>query len=133
MYEDPRVTVSRVRLAAEAEHDAPLMVALNLHNPNDFTVSTTRLELRLLLDGLPVGRLDRDSSISLPMGTEIVTLPLVLYRSRSPAQLRTFRTGSHRFTIVGRATLATPLGKRKVRFAQEGALAFGPAGPSDPH
>lgn len=131
VYEDPRVTVSRVRVDAQAEASAPVVVALDVRNPNDYTLSTTRLELRLSLDDLPIGRLDHGSSVSLPKGTATVALPLVPDRATTPARLQAFRTGVHRFTIVGRATLATPLGKRKVRFAQEGELAFGsPASPA---
>ncbi|MEO7476771.1 MAG: LEA type 2 family protein [Gemmatimonadales bacterium] len=124
LYEDPRVTVSRVRVDA-AVAGAPVVVALDVRNPNDYALAATRLELRLSLDDLPIGRLDRDSSVSLPTGSAIVALPLVPERGTTPARLEGFRTGIHRFTIQGRATLSTPVGKRKVRFAQEGELAFG--------
>jgi LEA14-like dessication related protein len=131
VYEDPGVTMSRVRVDAEAKGNPPVVVALNVRNPNDYVLSTTRFELRLSLDDLPIGRLDRDSLVSVPKGTATVALPLVPDRGTTPAQLQAFRTGVHRFTIEGRATFATPLGKRKVRFAQAGELAFGaPAWPA---
>jgi LEA14-like dessication related protein len=137
VYNDPSVTVSRVRVDAETEGTLPVVVALDVVNPNDYALSTTRLELRLLLDDLPIGQLDHDSSVALPKGTATVALPLVPDEGTPPARLQAFRSGVHRFTVRGRATFATPFGKQKVRFAQEGDLVFGspalPASaPADP-
>jgi LEA14-like dessication related protein len=128
IYEDPGVTVSRVRVAADGGGPSPVMVALDLRNPNDFAVSTTRVELLLVLDGLAIGRLDQDSSVALPKGTATVALPLTPDRATTPARLRVFGSGIHRFSVRGRATFSTPVGKRKVRFTQTGEMAFGPAG-----
>ena len=130
VYEDPGVTVSRVRVDTDGRGPSPVVVALDLRNPNDFTVSTTRVELWLVLDGLTVGWLDRDSSVSLPKGTATVALPLTPNRATTPARLQAFVSGIHRFTIEGRATFSTPVGKRKVRFTQTGELAFGTPEPS---
>ena len=126
IYEDPRVTVARVRVDADAHGTPPVVVALDVRNPNDFSVSSTRMELQLVLDDLPIGRLDRDSSVSMPKGTATMALPLIPNRATTPARLQAFNSGVHRFVIEGRATFATPVGKRKVRFAQAGELVFGP-------
>lgn len=126
LYEDPQVSVARVRVDADARGTPPVVVALDLLNPNDFPVSTTRLEMRLRLDDQPIGELDRDSSVAIPKGTATVAMPLVPDRATTPARLRAFNSGIHRFAIEGRATFFTPIGKRKVRFAQEGELVFGP-------
>jgi hypothetical protein len=123
--------MSRVRVDAEAEGNPPVVVALDVRNPNDFALSTTRFELRLSLDGLAIGWLDRDSSMVVPKGTATVALSLVPDGATTPARLQAFRSGVHRFAIVGQATFVTPIGKRKVRFAEEGELAFGaPASPA---
>ena len=79
-----------------------------------------------VLDGLAIGRLDRDSSVALPKGTATVALPLVPNRATTPARLQAFGSGIHRFAVQGRATFSTPIGKRKVRFAQTGEMVFGP-------
>jgi hypothetical protein len=130
VYDDPTVTVSRVRVNAEAVGTPPVLVALDVNNPNDYELSTTRVELRLSLDSLPIGRVDRDSSVSLPKGVATVAFPVVPDRATTRARLERFRTGMHRFLIEGRATLATPFGTRDVHFAQEGDLAFGPPSPA---
>jgi LEA14-like dessication related protein len=131
IYDDPRVTVSRVRVAVQGRGTAPVEVALDVNNPNNYPLSTTRVELRLSIDDVPIGRVERDSSVELPMGSATLDLPLVPDGSTTPAQLQALSSGVHRFTIQGLATLATPLGKREVPFAQEGELAFGmPASPA---
>jgi LEA14-like dessication related protein len=126
VYEDPGVTMSRVRVNAKGQDASPVVVMLDLRNPNDLTLSTTRVELWLVLDGLTVGWLDREGSMSLPKGTATVALPLILSPATTPARLQTFGSGVHQFTIEGRATFATPIGKRMVKFAQTGEMAFGP-------
>lgn len=125
IYEDPRVTVARVRLDVDPASARPVLVALNLRNPNDYVVSTTRVELRLALDDLPIGRLAQDSSLAVPKGTATIALPLVPDRSATRARLQALNSGVHRFAIEGQATFTTPVGKRRVRFAQTGELAFG--------
>ena len=125
VYQDPSVAVARVRVDSEAQGTPPVLVALAVTNPNDYALSTSRLELRLSLDDQPIGAIDRDSSVPLPKGIALVALPLVPDRTTTSARLQGFRSGTHRFTIEGRATLVTPVGKRKVRFAEEGEMAFG--------
>jgi LEA14-like dessication related protein len=137
VYQDPQVTVDRVRLDAYAGGDSPVVVALALHNPNDFAVSATRLEFRLVLDDLPIGGLDRKGSLSVPKGVAKVAVPIQPDQGTTPGRLRAFYSGVHRFAIQGRATFTTPIGKRKVSFAQQGEMAFGPplsppSAPPDP-
>jgi LEA14-like dessication related protein len=132
VYDDPQVSVSRVRLAAEAMEGSLVLVALAVRNPNDYPVFTTRVELRLRLDGLTVGKLARDSSISFPeLKTSTFAVALDSSSGVGPARLRTFGPGKHRFAVDGRTTFKTPFGPRKVRFAQEGEMTFGsPASPA---
>jgi LEA14-like dessication related protein len=132
LYDDPQVSVSRVRLSAESSEGAPVLVALNVRNPNDYPISTARFELRLRLDGLTVGRLARDSAVSFPrLATSTFAVALDPSTGVGPARLRTLGEGKHRFAVDGRTTFTTPFGKRKVRFAQEGEMIFGsPASPA---
>jgi LEA14-like dessication related protein len=132
IYDDPEVSVSRVRLSAESSALNPVLVALDVRNPNDYPVSTTRVELRLRLDGLTIGKLARDSSISFPqLRTSTFAVALDPSSGVDPARLRTIGPGKHRFAVDGRTTFTTPFGPRKVRFAQEGEMSFGsPASPA---
>jgi LEA14-like dessication related protein len=129
IYEDPVVTVSRVTLELSAPRPAsasPVTVALAVHNRNDFPLSTTRMEVSLHLDGVPIGRLRQDSAMAVAMeAVSTVDMPLRLEKQATPARLRTLDSGSHRFAIDGRATFSTPIGTRKVRFAEQGEMIFG--------
>jgi hypothetical protein len=127
VYEDPEVTVSRVRVGSDSLSATPVLVALDLQNPNDYPVSTIRVQLSLQLDNLPVGELSQDSTVVLPQeATSTVALPLVLASGVPAGRLIAMGAGIHRFTVMGRAEFTTPFGTRRVRFAQEGDLRFGP-------
>jgi len=128
IYEDPIVTVARVTLELRetSPSASPVVVALALHNRNDYPVSTTRMEVSLRLDGVPIGRLRQDSTHSLPTDSvSTVAMPLALEKRATASHLRTLDGGSHRFLVRGRATFQTPIGTRKVRFAEEGEMIFG--------
>jgi LEA14-like dessication related protein len=137
LYEDPEVTVSRVRLGSDSLSAAPVLVALDLQNRNDYPISTVHLQLSLALDDLPVGELSQDSTVVVPKtATSTVALPLVLGAGVPATRLTRIRNGTHKFTVMGRAEFTTPVGTRRVRFAQEGDLRFGPpptSVPTDPN
>jgi hypothetical protein len=127
LYEDPEVTVSRVRVGIDSLSGAPVLIALDLQNRNDYPLSAVHVQLSLELDDQPIGELNRDSTVVLPKGaTSTVALPLVLAGGVPAGRLRKFGAGTHRFMVMGQADFTTPIGKRNVRFAQEGDLKFGP-------
>jgi LEA14-like dessication related protein len=128
LYEDPVVTVSQItfQFARSDRTPAPVIVALALQNTNDYPLEAEQVELSLRLDGIPIGQLNRDSTV--PVATDTVStvaLPLPVDRSTTAEHLRSIGSGTHTFAVRGRATFQTPIGKRDVRFAQEGALVFG--------
>jgi LEA14-like dessication related protein len=127
LYEDPVVTVSQITLAlGSGPVRPPVIVALALQNTNDYPLSTERVELSLRLDGMPIGQLNRDSAVSVPTDSmSTVALPVALVRQATPERLRSLSSGTHTFPVWGRATFRTPIGSRKVRFAQEGSMRFG--------
>jgi LEA14-like dessication related protein len=128
LYEDPVVTVARITLQVgqAAPTPAPVIVALDLDNANDYPLSTERVELSLRLDGIPIGQLKHDSTMEVATDTvSTLALPLALGRQATGERLRALGSGTHTFAVRGRATFRTPIGIRKVRFAQEGSLVFG--------
>jgi LEA14-like dessication related protein len=129
IYEDPVVTVSHVTLQLRepgSSTASPVMVALAVHNRNDYPLSTTRMELSLRLDGIPIGRLKQDNRVPVATDTiSTVALPLKLEKQATPSHLRTLDSGRHVFLVSGRATFDTPIGTRKVHFAEEGEMIFG--------
>lgn len=128
LYEDPVVTVSRITLEMGHAEPAPspVVVALALENVNDYPVSAEQVELSLRLDGIPIGQLRRDSVLAVATDSvSTLALPLVLARQATAERLRALGSGMHTFAVRGRATFRTPIGTRRVRFAQEGSLVFG--------
>jgi LEA14-like dessication related protein len=128
LYEDPVVTVAGIRLnlgAPRQSGSSPVIVALAVKNSNDYPLSTEQVELSLRLDGVPIGSLKRDSTVQVPTDTvSTVALTLALEEHATPEHLRAFGSGTHNFAVRGRATFRTPIGMRKVRFAQEGDMVF---------
>ena len=103
-----------------------MVVALNVHNRNDYPLSTTQVEVSLSLNGIPIGRSSQKRTLPVPMeAVSTVALPLALEKRATPSHLRTLDTGKHRFAVRGRATFQTPIGARRVRFAEEGEMIFG--------
>jgi len=128
VYDDPGLEVSRVRLDHDAIGAAPVVVGLAVWNPNDYDLSTARLELQLRLDDVTVGHFSRDSIIPVPQaGLADFALPLTVPTGPIRERIRRLSSGTHRFAVVGRATFSTPFGRRNVRFAHAGDLAFGGA------
>jgi LEA14-like dessication related protein len=126
VYDDPGLEVSRVRLDHDAVGTAPVVVGLAVWNPNDYELSTARLELQLRLDDVTVGHFSRDSIIPVPQtGLADFALPLTVPAGPIRERIRTLSVGTHRFAVVGRAIFSTPFGRRNVRFAHAGDLAFG--------
>jgi LEA14-like dessication related protein len=127
VYDDPGLAVSRVRVNHDAGAD-PVVVGLAVWNPNDYDVTTSRLELELKLDDMSVGRFSGDSVVAVPTaGLADVALPLKVRGESVRQRIRGLRSGTHRFAVEGRATFSTPFGPRKVRFSHAGDLAFGGA------
>ena len=128
VYDDPGLEVSRVRLDHDAAGTEPVVLSLAVWNPNDYDVSTARLELQLQLDNVTVGHFKRDSIIPVPQtALADLALPLTVPSGRMRERIRQLASGTHRFAVEGRATFSTPFGRRNVRFAHAGDLAFGGA------
>jgi LEA14-like dessication related protein len=126
VYDDPGLEVSRVRLDHDAEGSQPVVLSLAVWNPNDYELSTARLELQLQLDNVTVGHFKRDSIVPVPQtGLADLALPLTVASGAMRERIKTMAKGTHRFTVEGRATFSTPFGRRNVRFAHAGDVAFG--------
>ena len=126
LYADPVVTVSRVTLEVKEAKRLGTVVALVVDNRNTYAISAERVELSLRLDDVPVGRVDRDSSVPVAMAAvSTVALALPLQKQTRAERLAALGSGTHTFAVQGRATFRTPFGMRAVRFAQEGSMIFG--------
>ena len=82
VYEDPGVRVSRVRMGTDSLSLAPVLIALDVQNPNDYPVSTVHVQLSLELDDERIGELNRDSAVVLPSDTHFHRCPAISRRGR---------------------------------------------------
>ncbi|MFL5546987.1 MAG: LEA type 2 family protein [Gemmatimonadales bacterium] len=135
LYEDPVVTVSQITLElGSGPARSPVTVDLAMQNTNDYPLSAERLELSLRLDGMAVGETQRDSTVPMAMDTVLtIALPISLGQKATPERLRKLGFGTHTFAVRGQAIFQTPIGKRKVPFAQEGSMIFGARSGSNPY
>src|SRR5262245_4932036 len=125
VYEDPGFEVQRVRLQADQVTDSSVVVGLLLWNPNDYELSTVRFDLKLRLDDATVGQFVRDSFIPMDkIETTKLALPFTP-TSKAAEKLARYTKGTHKFLVEGRATFETPFGKRTLRVAHGGEIAFG--------
>jgi LEA14-like dessication related protein len=129
LYEEPVVTVSRVTIELKESRrtgTSPVVVALAVDNRNTYALSAERVQLALRLDGVPLGRVDRDSTVPVAMATvATVALTLPVEKQTTQERLTALGSGTHTFAVEGTATFRTPFGTREVRFEQEGAMTFG--------
>jgi hypothetical protein len=129
IYEDPVVSVYRVTLELREPRSlgaSPVTVALAVENRNDYPLSTERVELSLRMDGVPIGRVAHASPVPVATDTiSTVAMPLRLESRTTPGQLQALGSGIHLFAVRGKATFRTPIGRREVRFAEEGSMVFG--------
>jgi len=128
VYDDPGFEVSRVRLQSTETSAPPVVLGLAVLNPNDYDLTTARLELQLRLDHTPIGQFYRDSVFAVPKyGIADLTLPLTPMPAITPERLRTLSRGIRHFEVEGVATFSTPFGPHEVRFAHAGEMVFGGA------
>jgi LEA14-like dessication related protein len=115
-----------VTLEKKGAGKSPVLVALRVDNRNTYALSAERVVLSLRLDGVPVGRVERDSTVSLATATvSTVALSLPLQKQATAQRLAALGSGTHTFAVQGRATFRTPFGTREVPFRQEGSMIFG--------
>ena len=105
---------------------SPVVVALAVKNANDYPISAEHVELSLHLDGVPVGQVRRDSTVSMAIDTvSTVAVPLLFNKQTASRSQQLTSSGMHSFAVKGQAIFHTPIGPRTVRFAQEGSMVFG--------
>ena len=97
------MTVSRVRIDAQAEGAVPVVVALDMQNPNDYTLSTTRVELELVAGrACRSGGSTRTAAWSVPRGyRHRRAAARVPDANTTPARLQAFGRGCTGSAIAG--------------------------------
>ena len=134
IYEDPVVTVSQITLElGSGPARSPVTVALAMQNTNDYPLSSERVELSLRLDGMAVGETQRDSTVPMAMDTvSTIALPISLGQAGHTGAVAQSGPRNPYLCRARPGHFQTPIGKRKVPFAQEGSMMFGARSDSSP-
>lgn len=121
LYEEPTVALDDVLLdSGPAATALPPYVILAVKNRNDFELSLRRIELVLQIDGRDVGSIDVDTVVTLrPITVHPVRVKVPPADAEAAGRVADVRQGTHRYGVVGRARLDTPIGERRVGFAHE--------------
>lgn len=121
LYEEPTVGLDEVLIdTSSAESALPPYVILAVKNRNDYELSLRNVELVLRVDGRDVGSVAVDTVVTLgPIATRAVRLKVPPNDAEARTRIAGTRSGSHRYGIVGRARLDTPIGERRIGFREE--------------
>ena len=125
MYEEPTIEITSVRVSDAGAAEYPVRIALQVSNGNDFDVSLEKVQLRLELNELEV--VDRElSTAALFPARDRHTVEIgVAWRDVGPGlRPEGLAAGDHRYSVDGQASLRTPIGTRRIRFARAGTERF---------
>lgn len=130
LYSDPTFALSGVSTRFRGAPADTLQLVFTGCNLNDFNVEGLTVEGRLLVDGDPVGSLWSARPFTLKMRDSAdVVVPLEIPRADEP---RVHSKGddllSADYELNGRVEVNTPIGIRRVRLRQVGAVRFDSAG-----
>ena len=121
-FEEPVIQLNEVRITGIGLSGGTLDLALDVFNPNDYRLRSTRLELGIDLEGTHFGDALMETGVELPSQQHVlVTVPVRFEWAGVGAGARGLLMGQAiRFLLTGTATLDTPLGDRRVRVRGSG-------------
>jgi hypothetical protein len=121
LYEEPTVGLDDVLIDTSAGDAAlPPYVILAVKNRNDFELSLRHIELLLQIDGNDIGTVRVDTIVTLaPLAIRPVRVKVAPTDGTARGRISALRAGIHRYAVVGRARLETPIGERRIGFRHE--------------
>jgi LEA14-like dessication related protein len=123
-FEEPTVALQEIRVTGIGLSGGTLDLALDVFNPNDFTLRSTRLSVGIDLEAVHFGDALLEKAVELPAGQHtLVTLPVVFEWAGLGAGARGLLTHQAiRYGLTGTVGLDTPLGARDVRLHGAGEV-----------
>ena len=116
-FQEPDITLKEIRVTGLGLTGGTLDLALDVFNPNDYRLRSTRLELGIDLEQVHFGDALLETPLELPSQQHsLVTVPVRFEWAGLGAGARGLLTRQAiHFGLTGVATLGTPLGDRRVR------------------
>jgi LEA14-like dessication related protein len=116
-FAEPSITLQEVRVTGIGLTGGTLDLALDVFNPNDYRLRTTRLELGIDLEQVHFGDALVEAPVELPSQQHsLVTVPVRFEWAGLGAGARALLTRQGvRYGLTGVVTLGTPVGDRRVQ------------------
>jgi LEA14-like dessication related protein len=116
-FAEPDITLQEIQVTGLGLTGGTLNLALDVFNPNDYRLSTTRLELGIDLEQVHFGDALLETPVELPSQQHsLVTVPVRFEWAGVGAGARALLTRQAvHFGLTGVATIGTPIGDRRVQ------------------
>ena len=116
-FQEPDIKLQEIQVTGLGLQGGTLDLALDVFNPNDYRLKTTRLELGIDLEQVHFGDALLQTPLDLPSQQHtLVTVPVQFEWAGVGAGARALLTRQAiRFALTGVASLGTPLGDRRVQ------------------
>ncbi|MBA3522850.1 MAG: LEA type 2 family protein [Gemmatimonadales bacterium] len=121
-FKDPEIALDRVIVRGVGVSGGTLDLVVDVHNPNDFDLRGTRLDVGLEVEGSHVGDIAFEDDFSVDRGdTTTLTLPVTFQWAGVGGAVRAaLGYGDLPYKMKGEVTLQTPWGRKEVPFTREG-------------
>lgn len=116
-FQEPDIRLQEIRVTGLGLTGGTLDLALDVFNPNDYRLRTTRLELGIDLEDVHFGDALLETPLDLPSQQHsLVTVPVQFEWAGVGAGARALLSRQAiRFGLTGVASLDTPIGDRRVQ------------------
>lgn len=123
-FQEPDIKLQEIRVTSLGLTGGTLDLALDVFNPNDYRLKTTRLELGIDLEDVHFGDALVETPLDLPSQQHSpVTVPVQFEWAGVGAGARALLSRQAvRFGLTGVATLSTPVGDRRVQVHGSGEV-----------
>jgi LEA14-like dessication related protein len=123
-FSEPEVQLKEIQITGIGLSGGTLNLALDVFNPNDYRLRSTRLELGIDLENVHFGDALLETPLELPSQQHtLVTVPVRFEWAGVGAGAQGLLTRQAiRFGLTGTAFLATPLGDRRVQVRGSGEV-----------
>ncbi len=132
LYDDPTFVLSEVARGAPGARSDILDIVLTACNRNEFDLQGSDLEISLEVEGRAAGTAQWKEGYVLPMRDTTRLLVELAMPATGWEGVRYRTAEGMRYVLLGRTTIATPLGVRQVPFTQRGEMRLDAKGRSAP-
>ena len=123
-FQEPDIKLQEIQVTGLGLTGGSLNLALDVFNPNDYRLRTTRLELGIDLEDVHFGDALLETPLELPSQQHsLITVPVQFEWAGVGAGARALLSRQAvRFGLTGVASLGTPLGDRRVQVHGSGEV-----------